>query len=58
MSLTSLRKRKLSGYLLAEIVDGETDTAFMAHIFNVIQLFAQDPGLKIVFGPADRTFQS
>jgi len=32
--------------------DGVADTTLMAQaVFNMIQLFAQDPSLKIVFGP-------
>ena len=32
--------------------DGAADTTLMAQaVFDMIQLFAQDPGLKIVFGP-------
>jgi choline dehydrogenase-like flavoprotein len=37
---------------LPDTVDGEADTTLMAQaVFNMIQLFAREPGLKIVFGP-------
>ena len=37
---------------LPDTPDGSADTTLMAQaVFDMIQLFAQDPGLKIVFGP-------
>jgi cellobiose dehydrogenase (acceptor) len=37
---------------LPDTAEGAADTTLMTQaVFNMIQLFAQDPGLKIVFGP-------
>jgi choline dehydrogenase-like flavoprotein len=37
---------------LPDTEEGESDTTLMARaVFDLIQLFQQDPGLKIVFGP-------
>jgi choline dehydrogenase-like flavoprotein len=37
---------------LPDTTDGAADTALMTQaVFNMIQLFAKEPGLKIVFGP-------
>ncbi len=37
---------------LPDTADGADDTTLMTQaVFNMIQLFAQEPGLKIVFGP-------
>src|SRR5208282_4187460 len=37
---------------LPDTADGAVDTTLMAQaVFDMIQLFAKDPGLKIVFGP-------
>ena len=37
---------------LPNTLDGQTDTTLMTQaVFDMIQLFANDPGLKIVFGP-------
>jgi choline dehydrogenase-like flavoprotein len=37
---------------LPDTPDGQADTTLMTQaVFDMLQLFAQDPGLKIVFGP-------
>ena len=44
---------------LPDTAEGAADTALMAQaVYNMIQLFEQDPGMKIVFGPGGASHPS